>query len=51
MAKILQVSPEKISIGMDNGGIEDVPSDSLNFVPRVGDEVDVFKTGTKNHRF
>lgn len=47
MAKIVEISAEKIFIGLDNGGIKEVPSDSINFVPHVGDKVEVFETGTK----
>ena len=47
MAKIIEISSEKISIGMDNGTVKEVSSESLNFVPHIGDLVEVFETGSK----
>ncbi len=47
MAKILDVKNDIISIGMDDGGIKEVRTMDLNFVPHVGDEVEVFETETK----
>lgn len=47
MAKILEVNPQTVSIGLDNGSITEVASDTLNFVPHVGDEVEVFQTENK----
>ena len=47
MAKIISINDQVISIGTDNGGIEEVRSDDINFVPHVGDEVEIFKTETK----
>ena len=47
MAKIISINNQIISIGTDNGGIEEVRADDLNFVPHVGDEVEIFKTESK----
>ena len=47
MAKIIDIKNQVISIGTDCGGIEEVRADDLNFVPHVGDEVEIFKTETK----
>ncbi|MBQ8496279.1 MAG: TM2 domain-containing protein [Clostridia bacterium] len=47
MAKIISINNQIISIGTDNGGIEEVRADDLNFVPHIGDEVEIFKTETK----
>lgn len=47
MAKIININNQIISIGTDNGGIEEVRADDLNFVPHIGDEVEIFKTETK----
>lgn len=47
MAKILEMNPHIITIGMDNGSILEVSADSLNFVPHVNDEVEVFQTANK----
>ncbi len=47
MAKIISISNQVISIGTDNGGIEEVRAEDINFVPHVGDEVEIFKTETK----
>ena len=46
MAKILAITPESISIGMDDGSLKEVPASSVNFVPHVGDEVEVFVSAT-----
>ena len=47
MAKILEITPEKITIGLDGGGLKEVPAESVNFVPHVGDKVEVFETASK----
>ncbi len=47
MAKIISISNQIISIGTDNGSIEEVRAEDINFVPHVGDEVEIFKTETK----
>ena len=47
MAKILEINPATIVIGMDNGSIKEVPSDSVNFVPHVGDQVEIFETTSR----
>jgi hypothetical protein len=47
MAKIISINNQIISIGTDNGGIEEVRADDINFVPHIGDEVEIFKTETK----
>ena len=47
MSKILQISNDTVSIGMDNGSIKEVPANSLNFMPSVGDEVQIFESGEK----
>ncbi len=47
MAKILAVTPDYVSIGMDNGELRDAPIQVFNFVPQVGDEVEVFESGQK----
>ena len=47
MAKIISINNQIISIGTDEGGIEEVRAEDLNFVPHVGDEVEIFKTETK----
>lgn len=47
MAKILAVTAEYVSIGMDNGELRDAPISVFNFVPQVGDEVEVFESGQK----
>ena len=41
MAKILAITPETISISMENDVIKDVPVNLLNFVPQIGDAVEV----------
>ena len=47
MAKIIDIHNQVISIGTDNGGIEEVRAEDINFVPHIGDEVEIFKTETK----
>lgn len=47
MAKIVLVEQDKVSIGMDDGAIKEVRTDDLNFVPHVGDEVEVFETESR----
>lgn len=44
MSKVIKVTGQKISIGTDNGEIKEVSPESLNFVPKVGDEVEVFES-------
>ncbi len=49
MSKIINIDTTQgiISIGMDDGGIREVRSSDVNFVPHVGDEVELFETDTK----
>lgn len=47
MAKILNVREDIIDIGLDDGRIEEVRRQDLNFVPEVGDKVEVFKSEFK----
>lgn len=44
MAKIIKMDETVVSIGTDQGGIKEVRRADLNFVPQVGDEVEVFET-------
>lgn len=44
MAKILKIKDDVVSIGTDTGGIKQVRAEDLNFVPVVGDEVEIFET-------
>lgn len=47
MAKILTITPETITIGLDNGELKNVPAGAVLFVPHVGDEVEVFETADR----
>lgn len=47
MNKILQMTDDIISIGLDDGSITEVRRMDLNFEPAVGDEVEVFQSETK----
>lgn len=47
MAKIIGIDSQIVSIGTDDGGIKEVRSGDINFVPHVGDEVEIFETETK----
>lgn len=44
MAKIIKADGDIISIGTDEGGIKEVRTQDINFVPQVGDEVEIFET-------
>ena len=47
MAKIIQIENEVVTIGTDNGGIQEVRISDCNFEPTIGDEVEVFSTEMK----
>ena len=47
MAKVIRVEGDVVSIGMDDGGISDVRRCDCNFVPCVGDEVQIFHSGDR----
>lgn len=47
MAKIIDINDQVISIGLDGGGIKEVRASDINFVPHVGDEVEIFETETR----
>lgn len=47
MAKIIAIDNQVISIGTDDGGIKEVRAGDINFVPHIGDEVEIFETETK----
>lgn len=47
MAKILEVKNDVISIGTNEGTITEVRTVDLNFVPHVGDEVEIFEAENK----
>ena len=44
MSKIIGVTSEIITIGLDNGGIKEVRPSDVNYSPNIGDTVDVFET-------
>ena len=44
MAKIIKVTADIVSIGTNEGGIKEVRIDDINFVPNVGDEVEIYET-------
>ena len=44
MAKILSITDTIITIGTDDGGIKEVRTSDINFVPHIGDKVDIFET-------
>ena len=43
MGKIIKMTDQKVSIGID-GGIKEVGMNCLNFSPKVGDEVEIFES-------
>ena len=48
MSKILQISSESVTLGLDDGSLQVYPLNSCNgFVPEVGLEVDVYTDGVK----
>lgn len=47
MAKIIEIKPDIISIGLDNGEIQEIRTSDINFVPHLGDEVEIFRSETK----
>lgn len=47
MAKIVEIKGSVLSIGTDNGGIKEIRADDINFVPHIGDEVEIFETETR----
>ena len=47
MAKILSITSSVISIGSEDGSIREVRADDLNFVPHIGDKVEIYETDTK----
>ena len=47
MSKIIEITNQIISIGTDDGGIKEVRADDINFVPHIGDEVEIFETETR----
>lgn len=47
MAKIIEITSTVVSIGTDDGAIKEVRAGDLNFVPHVGDEVEIFETENK----
>lgn len=50
MAKILEITENIISIGMEDNSIKEVRPVDLNFIPHIGDEVEVFETETRTNR-
>lgn len=47
MAKIISVTSSVVCIGADDGSIREVRASDLNFVPKLGDKVEIFETDTK----
>ncbi len=47
MAKIIQITDSVVTIGLDNGGIQEVRPYDLNFTPQIGDEVEIYSNENK----
>lgn len=47
MGKIVQITDEIITIGLENGELTEVRPSDLNFTPVVGDEVSIFGNESK----
>lgn len=44
MAKVIRINGDIVSIGTNDGGIKEVRTSDINFVPVVGDEVEIYET-------
>ena len=44
MAKIIKINGDIVSIGTKEGGIKEVRTSDLSFVPTVGEEVEIYET-------
>lgn len=44
MSKILKIENGQVQIGLNDGKLKEYPFEDFNFVPQVGDEVDVFES-------
>lgn len=44
MAKIIKINGDIVSIGTNDGGIKEVRTTDINFIPNVGDEVEIYET-------
>lgn len=47
MAKIIDIRDSIISIGTDDGAIKEVRASDINFVPHIGDKVEIFETESR----
>lgn len=47
MGKIIKIADGKVSIGMRNGTLKEVPLSSLKFQPQLGMLVDVYESATE----
>ena len=46
-AKIIDIKQDVISLGIESGEIKEVRSCDINFVPHIGDKVEIFETDSK----
>lgn len=44
MAKIIKITDEVVSIGTKDGGIKEIRKSDINFIPSIGDEVEIYET-------
>ncbi len=47
MSKIIAISDEMVSIGMDSGKLKEVSKSDCNFIPKIGDKVEIFEENDK----
>lgn len=47
MNKIIEITDGIVSIGTDDGSIREVRVDDCNFIPQIGDKVEIFSTDTR----
>ena len=44
MPKVIKITDTHVFIGMDDGSFEEYDLNDLNFVPHIGDEVEIFRS-------
>ena len=47
MPKVISIRDDAVTLGLESGGLREVRPCDFNYVPSVGDEVDVFETESR----
>lgn len=47
MPKVISISQETVTLGLENGSLREVRMVDLNFQPQVGDEVELYETESR----